>query len=130
MTRQEFYQSTLLWDFDNIWQWMDTDGKQFALLRGLRAQTIPQNENFFNEQITGISLINGDNRINVSVTDSSITADKDCSLSIYTLTSVSIMYGMIRHGSPVSIAGLHPGVYIVQLSDGTSDVTTLKIVKK
>lgn len=130
MTRQDFYQSTLLWDFDNIWQWVDADGKQFALLRGLRAQTIPQNENFFNEQITGISNISGDNRINISVTDSSITTDKDCSLSIYTLTGVSIMHRMIRHGSPVSIAGLHPGVYIVQLSDGASDVTTLKIVKK
>lgn len=130
MTRQEVYQSTLLWDFDNIWQWVNADGKQFALLRGLRAQTMPQNENFFNDQNSGISNISGDNRINISVTDSSITTDKDCLLSIYSLSGISIMHRLIQSDSPVSIADLHSGVYIAQFSDSVSDVTTLKIVKK
>lgn len=135
LTAQSTYQSTLGWDFDNVWEWRTEGGKSYAALRGLNNQTntIPDALTTEIEEI-----IAGDaiafrvypnptaDMLNVSVNEAIVSCE------LYGLNGAVAMSADVDGSNTLTmnLGSLANGIYMLKVVTADGDVIINKVIKK
>lgn len=138
LVSQSTYQTTLGWDFENVWEWRTESGKSYAALRGLNNQTNPNPDALYDT--SGIEeIIAGDTKaysvypnpttdvLNVSL------GETIASCALYNLGGALALEADVDTGAnelTLSLGGLESGVYMLQVVTADGDVIINKVIKK
>lgn len=128
---RSLYAQTLGWDFADTWEWRSFGNSEFAVLKGLSNQELPDNESFFS----------GDNAVSVIEDEAIRLYPESVESTLYisgcsdeasaTVFSLDGATKLSAEGSlsAIDCSSLNTGVYIVRIIDHNI-VLTRKIIKK
>ncbi|MDE5901734.1 MAG: T9SS type A sorting domain-containing protein, partial [Muribaculaceae bacterium] len=133
------FKSMTNWDFDNVWEWVDTTNARYPVLRGLENQSCVH-PTAFTTILTSVEEMIASERIRVSVGpnpfDGYITVSASeglASAELYSMGGSRAAYAeAAANDSAITLTadGLTAGVYVLRVSTVSGQVYSFKVSKK
>lgn len=128
---RSLYAQKLGWDFADTWEWRSFGNYEFAVLKGLGNQSLPDNESFFSGD-NSVSVIEaGQIRLYPEAVENTLYisgCSDEASASVFNINGAT-MLSANGSLSAIDCSSLNSGVYIVRIIDHNI-VLTRKFIKK
>ncbi len=133
------FKSLTEWDFDNVWEWVESSGSRYPVLRGLDNQ-ICVHPSAFNSILTSVEEMIADESVRLSVGpnpfDGYITISSTetlASAELYAMSGARVAYEEASADADaltLRADGLTSGVYVLRVSTAIGQVYSFKVSKR
>ena len=131
------FKSLSKWDFDNVWEWKEENGKSFPVLRNLANQTNVIPAELFAQsgveeiiEASGVTITAGP----TPFTDAIIVScsEKLGNVGVYSVSGqcVASVQNSGRSEISIDMTGANGGIYIVSVVSESGSKSTFKLIKK